>query len=437
MAEIYLDHNATTPLAPEVLEAMLPILRGVHGNPSCGHRMGREARALIDDARRELSEFFGCARAEVVFTGGGTEANNMAIKGAAIARMDRGKHLVVGGAEHQSVVEAARSLERFGFEVTEVPVDGTGQVTPEALQAALRPDTTLVSVMHAQNVVGTVNRIEELAEVLTGRGILFHCDAAQSAGKIPCAFPLLGVDLLTIAGHKLYGPKGVGALLVRRGVELEPLLHGAGHEAGRRSGTENTAAIVGLAAAIRMARGEMAAAGERVVALRDALHLLLAEALPGVVLNGHPFDRLPNTLNLSFLGVNGADIAARVPELLLATGPACHDRDTTTVSPTFRALGLGPERSRSSLRITLGRHTTFAEVEQAAAQLADVVRALRGAAGALPPEASAPSQPPGCPRCEGASSLTIARDGIAPRVVCARHPECRAELYLAAPAGAH
>jgi len=427
MADVYLDHNATTPLAPEVLEAMEPFLRGGHGNPSCAHRLGREARAAIEGARREVADFLGCAPDEVVFTAGGTEANNHAIKGAALARAERGRHVLIGAAEHPSVSEAARWLERFDFEVEEVPVDATGQVSPSALARALRPDTVLVSLMTAQNVVGTINRVEELAEVLRGRGVVFHTDAAQAVGKVPCAFGFLGADLMTLAAHKLYGPKGVGALITKRGRTIEPLLHGAGHEAGRRSGTENTAGVVGLAAAIGLCRRRMAEDGERIVALRDALHIRLAEALPGVVLNGHPLDRLPNTLNLSFLGVSGADVAARVPELLLATGPACHDR-AEALSPTFRAMGLGPERGGSSLRISLGRGNTLEEIEAAAGAIADAVVALRREAGALPAAAREPSSGPVCPRCE--SPLKLALEQTPPLVVCRQHPECRHQVCL-------
>jgi cysteine desulfurase len=432
MADIYFDHNATSPLVPEVLETMLPHLQSTHGNPSCAHSQGRAARAAIEDARAQIAAFLGCAADEVVFTSGGTEANNLAIKGAAIAREERGKHLLVGGAEHPSVSSAARFLERFGWEVEAIPVDETGQVQPAELAKRLRPDTTLVSIMTAQNVVGTINRMDELAEVLRGRGVLLHTDAAQAVGKIPAAFPFLGADLMTLASHKFYGPKGVGALIVKRGVELEPLLQGAGHEGGRRAGTENTAGIVGMAAAIDLARRTMAETGERVVALRDALHLRLATGLSGVLLNGHPLDRLPNTLNLSFLGVSGKAIAERVPHVLLATGPACHDR-ADALSPTFKAMGLGPERGGSSLRISLGRSNTWPEIEAAAETLIEAVLALRSEAGE-PELAQTPSTPPVCPRCH--APLRIAEIQTAPAVVCERHPECRHEVFLAAPVGA-
>jgi cysteine desulfurase len=430
LREIYLDHNATTPLAPEVLEAMLPWLQEGFGNPSCAHRMGQEARAAIDRARRSLSEFFGCARDEVVFTGSGTEANNLAIKGAALARAERGKHILVGATEHPAVMEPVRWLARsHGFEVEEIPADATGQIHPEALARRVRSDTVLVSIMTAQNVVGTVNRMEELAEVLAGRGAVFHTDAAQAVGKIPCAFSFLGVDLLTVAGHKLYGPKGVGALIVRRGLELEPVLHGAGHESGRRPGTENTAGIAGLAAAIDMARRHMASSGERMVALRDALHVMLAGSLPGVVLNGHPLDRLPNTLNLSFLGVRGKDLAARVPELLLSTGPACMDT-TDALPPTFSAMGIDSARASSSLRISLGRGNTLDEIERTAELLIPAVQALRAEAGSLDPQALEESAPPGCPRCERAP-LRLQEIQSFPAVVCAEG--CRYEAFLVPP----
>lgn len=432
--DVYLDHNATTPVAAAVVEAIQPWLVEGYGNPSCGHKLGRAAREAVEEARAQVATFLGCARDEVFFTSGGTEANNWAIKGLALARQERGKHILVGAAEHASVGAAARWLTRFGFEVEEIPVDETGQITPAALAAALRPDTILVSVMTAQNVLGTINRIEELNEVVAGRGIVFHTDAAQAVGKIPTAFGFLGADLMTLAGHKLYAPKGVGALIVRRGLELEPLLHGAGHESGQRSGTENTAGIVGLGLACKLAPMAMVDAGERMVALRDALHLRLAEGLRGVVLNGHVFDRLPNTLNLSFLGVSGAAIAERVPDLLLATGPACHDR-STGLSPTFAACGLSAERSTSSLRISLGRKNTWEEIDHAADRLIEAVTALRVEAGTLSSEATADSGRPRCPRCE-VHPLRLELVGIAPAVVCDRHPECRYENYLAAPAGA-
>lgn len=434
MREIYLDHNATTPIAPEVEEAMRPWLGEGYGNASCGHRLGREAREAVEEARAAISGFLGCARDEVVFTSGGTEANNMALKGAAITHAERGKHILIGAAEHPSVTVTARSLTRLGFEVDVVPVDETGQVTVTALEDALRDDTALVSVMTAQNVVGTVNRIDELNEVVAGRRIVFHTDNAQALGKIPTAFPTLGADLMTIAGHKLYAPKGVGALIVRRGLELEPLLHGAGHERGRRAGTENTAGIVGLGAAVLLARSRMAATGERMVALRDGLQVLLAQALPGVVLNGHRLDRLPNTLNLSFLGVSGPALAERLPRLLLATGPACADR-SEGLSPTFRAMGLDAARSSSSLRISLGRTNTWDEIQDAAELIVEAVEALRAEAGSLPAAATLPSRRPLCPRCE-LHELKLELTGIAPLVVCDRHPECRYEAYLAAPRGA-
>ncbi len=433
MREVYLDHAATTPLAPEVLEAMLPWLRGGYGNPFCAHRLGQEARRAVDEVKKKFVAFFGCASDEVVFTSGGTEANNWAIKGAAWALQHKGRHLVVGAAEHPSILDAARFLERFGFEVTEVPCDATGQVQPDALRAALRDDTILVSIMTAQNVVGTINRVDELAEVVRGRGICFHTDASQAAGKIPTAFPFLGVDLMTIAAHKFYGPKGVGALIVRRGLELAPLHHGAGHQKGRRSGTENVAGIVGLGAAIDLARAHMADHGERMVALRDALHVRLAEALPGVVLNGHPLDRLPGTLNLSFLGLTGKAIAERVPDLLLATGPACHDR-AADLPPALRAMGMEPLRGAASLRITLGRDNTWDEIDHTADRLIEAVQALRAEAGPLPPAALAPSERPQCPRCEQ-RRLRLELTGVAPAVVCDDHPSCRYEAYLAEPAG--
>jgi cysteine desulfurase len=431
MSGIYLDHNATTPLSPEAREAMEPFLGPRFGNASCKHRLGQDARRAVEEARAQIAEFFGCANDEVVFTGGGTEANNLAIKGAALARMGRGKHLVIGACEHPSVANAARSLERLGFEVSVAACDATAQVTPAAVAACLRKDTTIVAVTHAQNEVGTIDRVDEIAGVVRGKGIVFHVDAVQSATKLPTAFPFLGADTLSVGAHKLYGPKGVGCLIVARGLQLEPLLHGAGHEAGRRSGTENVAGIVGFAAAIRLARRTMVDANERMVALRDALHLRLADALHGVVLNGHPLDRLPNTLNLSFLGVRASEIVERTPDLILATGPACHDR-ASAPTPTFQAMGLGTERASSSLRISLGRGTTLDDIERAGDALIEAVQQLRKAAPSLPPDAQKPSLHPLCPRCE--TPLKLEQIQTIPAVVCRRHPTCRYEVALAMPA---
>ena len=437
MPEIYLDHNATTPLAPEALEAMLPWLREPQGNPSAKHRLGRAARAAIDQARRTVADLLGCATDEVVFTSSGSESNNLAIKGAALAARERGRHVLYGASEHPSVALAARSLEPLGFEVEAIPADATGQIHPMALARKLRPDTVVVSIMTAQNVVGTINRLEELAEVLVGHPAILHTDAVQAVGKIPTSFPFLGADLMSLAGHKFYGPRGTGALIVKRGRRLESLVHGAGHESGRRAGTEDTAGIVGLARALEVALRTMASSGELQVALRDALHARLAEALPGVVLNGHPLDRLPNTLNLSFLGVNNAALAERVPDLLVATGPACHDR-SAEVSPTFCSMGLEADRAGSSLRIALGRHTTLAEIEHVAEQLTTAVRALRAEGGSSAAASSEvgeePSQGPRCPRCE-TSALKITEIQSFPAVVCELAPECRYEAFLVPPPG--
>lgn len=425
---VYLDHNATTPMAQEVHEAMEPFLGPRFGNASCKHALGQDARKAVDEARAVVADYFGCARDEVVFTGGGTEANNLAIKGAALARRDRGRHVVVGAVEHPSVAMPARFLETLGFEVSVAPATPEGQITPQAVAAVLRKDTQLVSVVHANNEVGTINRLDEIAAVVRGKRIAFHTDAIQTTGKIPNAFPFLGVDLLSVAAHKLYGPKGVGCLLVGRGQKVEPLLHGAGHENGRRSGTENVAGIVGFAAALRLARRSMVDAGERVVALRDLLHLRLAESLPGIVLNGHALDRLPNTLNVSFLGVSGAELAARLEGIVVATGPACHD-GAGAPSPTFQAMGLGPDRASSSLRISLGRCTTLPDIERTAELLVDAVVALRTRSG--DGASLRPSAHPRCPRCERPLRLEAIRTVAA--IVCEAHPLCRYEVALAEP----
>jgi cysteine desulfurase len=427
---IYLDHNATTPMAPEVHEAMEPFLGARFGNASCKHALGQDARKAIEEARAVVADYFGCARDEVVFTGGGTESNNLAIKGAAFARRERGKHIVMSSVEHPSVSLSVRFMESLGWEVSVVPATATGQITAAAVASCIRKDTQLVSIVHANNEVGTINPLPEIAGVVRGKGIAFHSDAVQSSTKLPTAYPFLGVDLLSVAAHKLYGPKGVGCLIVGRGLALEPLLHGAGHEKGRRSGTENTAGIVGFGAAINLARRSMVDANERMIALRDLLHLRLAESLTGVVLNGALLDRLPNTLNLSFLGVSGAELAARLEGITVATGPACHDRSTAP-SATFAAMGLGPERASSSLRLSLGRGTTLVEVERTAEQLVDAVTALRAKA-TLDPAARKVSEHPRCPRCERPLRLEAIRSIAA--IVCTLHPDCRYEVALVEPA---
>ncbi len=411
---IYLDHNATTPMLDEVREAMLPFLSGGHGNPSSGHAFGREARRAVDAAREEVASYLGVSPTEIIFTSGGTEGNNLAIKGLALGHLARkgakakGKRIVISAIEHPSVVEPALWLERtLGFEVVRVGVDETGTVDLDELSELVNEDCILVSIMHAHNEVGTVQPILDLVTTVADRGPIFHCDGAQACGKIPTGMPLIGVSAYTIAGHKLYGPKGVGVLRVRRGLPIEPLLHGAGHESGRRGGTENTAGVVGLAAAMRAARRDMAFECERVHALRDLLHALLVDEVPGLAVNGHPTRRLPNTLNVSFPGCLGPAVAEAAGDVVaFSTGPACHDRGLTP-TPFFEASGLGAERAASSVRLALGKSTTEDAVRAAAKAIGAAARSVRGAAG-IPD--SFEGQPgvktgPECNRCDGRQVL--------------------------------
>ncbi|MBI3969195.1 MAG: cysteine desulfurase [Chloroflexi bacterium] len=378
MEPIYLDYNATTPVAPEVVAALRPYLETQFGNPSSGHAYGVAAHEAVDRARAPVAELLGCAVDEIVFTGGGSEANNLAIKGVVFASVElklrRHPHLVTSAIEHPAVRNTCRYLaDRFGCKVTFVPVDRHGRVDPDDVRRAITPRTVLVSIMHANNEIGTVQPIAAIAAVAREHGIPLHTDAAQSVGKIPTRVDDLGVDLLTIAGHKLYAPKGVGALYVRRGTKLDPLVHGAGHEGGRRAGTENVAYMVALGAACELVGPKLKENAERLASLRDRLHHDLIGATPGLMLNGHPLQRLPNTLNVSFPGWDGEELLARCPEVAASTGSACH-AGRTEPSDVLLALGLDREVALGAVRLSLGRYTTGDEIETAARAL---VRASR------------------------------------------------------------
>ncbi len=362
---IYLDYNASTPIDPRVAAVMQPLLAGPFANPSATHAGGHEAKAVLDRARGQVAALLGAAPDEVVFTSGGSEANNLALKGiffAAFARRERGNHVVTTAVEHPAILEPLRSLERQGARVTIVPVDGTGRVDPDDVRRAITPQTILVSVMHANNEVGTIQPVAEIAAIARERGILVHTDAAQSVGKVPTRVDDLGVDLLSIAGHKAYAPKGVGALYVRRGVTLEPLIHGAGHEMGRRAGTESVLLAAALGEACELASDLSGAAG--IQGLREQLWGgLRARFGEGLVLNGHPEDRLPNTLSVSFSGRVGADVLAALDGVAASTGSACH-AGSVTLSPVLAAMGVRPEVGMGAVRLTLGRPTTAAEIDR-------------------------------------------------------------------------
>jgi cysteine desulfurase len=368
---IYLDHNATTPIVPEVLDAMRPYLVDRFGNPSSAHEDGRVARRAVDRARAEVAALLGCEPDSIVFTASGSEADNLAIKGVAMGLLGEGDHIITSAIEHPAVLGACRYLERrLGYRVTILPVDRFGVVDPEDVRRAIEPGTVLISVMHANNEVGTLQPIAEIARTAHEYGIALHTDAAQSAGKVPVNVEELGVDLLTVTGHKLYAPKGVGALYVRGGTRLDPLIHGAGHEHGLRAGTENVPYIAGLGAACTFAAQRLhAGASERIRLLRDRLHEALRAAVPGLALNGHPESRLPNTLNVSFPGCDGEALLARTPSIAAATGSACHS-GRTEPSAVLTAMGLDAERALAAVRLSLGYGTTAADVDAAASALA-------------------------------------------------------------------
>jgi cysteine desulfurase len=366
---VYLDYNATTPVDPLVAKAIEPYLHQHFGNPSSSHIYGRNAHQAVERAREQVAILIGAQADEIIFTGCATEANNLAIRGAARALRNKGRHLLTSAVEHPAVEQPFQRLSDDGWEVSVIPVDSYGQVDPANLSAALRDDTVLVSIMHANNEVGTIQPIEEIAAITRPRGILLHTDAAQSAGKIPVTVDELGVDLLTLAGHKFYAPKGVGVLYVRRGTPLQPVLVGAGHEAGLRPGTENVPAIAGLGEAARIASSRDPEHAQQLCQLRDQLHTRLAEAIPGLLLNGHPQQRLPNTLNLSFPGVDGRDLLAHAAaEVAASVGSACHEEGDTE-SGVLGAMGIEAGRARAAVRLSLGRTSSDAEIERAATAL--------------------------------------------------------------------
>jgi len=367
---IYLDYNATTPVAPEVLDAMLPWLRDQFGNPSSAHRYGRRAAQAVATARGQVADLIGAQPQEIVFTGCATEANNLALLGVARALGTSRRHLVISAIEHPAVMGPAMDLRGQGWDVTVVTVDDLARISLKALKQSLRVETALVSVMHANNEVGTVQPIREIARLARERGIVLHTDAAQSAGKLPLDVDELGVDLLTLAGHKFYAPKGVGALYVRSGTPIRSVLIGAEQEHGLRPGTENVASIVALGVAAAMAQRSLPATSDHMRAMRDHLHQRLAAAVPNLQLNGHPEHRLPNTLHVSFPGVSGRALLGEVADVVAASvGSACHS-EHDAVSGVLAAIGFDSVRAAGAVRLSVGRVTTRDEVVRAAEALA-------------------------------------------------------------------
>lgn len=364
---IYLDYNASTPVDPAVTAAMRPFIEDHYGNPSSSHWASRTAKAALETARGQVAALLGCQDDEIVFTSGGSEANNLALKGVFFGLRSQGDHIVTTQVEHPAIIEPCRFLERLGARVTVLPVDGAGRIDPNDLRKAITPRTILVSIMHANNEVGTIEPIEDCARIAQAHGILFHTDAAQSVGKVPTRVDALGVDLLSIAGHKLYAPKGVGALFVRRGTSLEPLIHGAGHEGGRRAGTESALLAAGLGMACELAQD--LAPMHRICGLRDHFWQALREHFGNrVALNGHRTHRLPNTLNVSFVGKAGGQILERLDGVAASTGSACH-AGRVELSPVLKAMGVAPEVAMGAIRFSLGRGTTREDIDTGVARL--------------------------------------------------------------------
>lgn len=360
-SKIYLDYNASTPIDPRVASVMSDALYGAFGNPSSQHWAGAPAHSVVETARKQVADLLGCSLSEIVFTSGGSESNNLALKGLYFAQQRPGAHIITTQVEHPAIVEPCRFLERLGAEITWLPVDRYGRVNPEHLRTAIRPDTILISIMHANNEVGTIQPIGELAAIAKEHSIPFHTDAAQSVGKVATKVGELDVDLLSIAGHKLYAPEGIGALYVRDGIELEPLIHGASHERGRRAGTESALLAAALGKACELASDLSGMRGTR--ALRDRLWAALIEAFGDrVVLNGHPEERLPNTLNVSFIVQIGAEILESMPEVAASTGSACHS-GRVELSPVLEAMRISPEVGAGAIRFSLGRETTAEEID--------------------------------------------------------------------------
>ena len=380
MRPVYLDNNATTPLDPRVLDAMLPYMREEFGNAaSYNHSYGRRAREAVEAARRQVAELIGASPREMIWTSGATESDNLAIKGIARMYSGRGRHIVSSPVEHKAVIDSCKELERQGYDVTWLEVDPTGKVSPEALGDAIGSGTILVSLMHANNEIGTVNPLAEIGRICKERRAFFHTDATQAAGRIPVDVEAMGVDLLSMSAHKMYGPKGVGALYVRRSrprVRCDPMVHGGGHERGLRSGTLNVPGIVGMGKACEIAAAEMERESARLARLRDRLWEGLGAGLAGISRHGHPHECLPNTLSVSFDGVESQRLINSLDELALSSGSAC---TTSSLEPSYvlRACGLEPEQAFSSIRFSLGRFNTEEEIELAIRAVTAAVERLR------------------------------------------------------------
>jgi len=375
MNQIYLDYNATTPIAKEVADVMRPYLDDYFGNPSSSHSYGVKTKLAVEKARMQVAQLLNCKPSEIVFTSGGTESNNYAIKGIAFANQDKGNHIITSSVEHPAVFEVCKYLERFGFEITYLPVDEYGIIRMADLKTALRPSTILISIMHANNEVGSIQPISEIAHLIKGKGIYFHSDGAQSIGKLEADIQVLGVDLMSLAGHKLYAPKGIGALYIRNGVQLEKLMHGADHEQNLRAGTENVLEIVGLGKACEIANENLLDNARHYQETRDYLHQLLKEEFPQIKLNGHPEKRLPNTLSLSFPLVEANTLIDRLEGVAASAGAACHS-ESIDVSAVLEAMLVPLDYAMGTIRFSTGRGSTMADMKKAAEEIISTVKSL-------------------------------------------------------------
>ncbi|MCD4817383.1 MAG: cysteine desulfurase [Candidatus Cloacimonetes bacterium] len=375
MKPIYLDYNATTPISKEVADAMRPFLDEYFGNPSSSHIYGLKTKMAVENAREQVAKLINCEPTEIIFTSGGTEANNFAIRGIAFAHQNRGNHIITSSIEHPAVIQVCKYLEKFGFETTYLPVDKFGMVNHQDVEAAIRNETILITIMHANNEVGTIQPIAKIGEIAQKHNIFFHTDAAQSLGKINVDVKELGVDLLSIAGHKLYAPKGIGALYIRKGIKLEKLIFGANQENNLRAGTENVLEIVGLGKTCEIAQQNLKKNAIHYQKTRDYLYSLLKEALPQIRLNGHPEKRLPNTLNLSFPDIKANELLACIKDVAASAGAACHSGNID-ISLVLEAMNIPLNFAMGTIRFSTGRYTTMSEVEIAANEIIDTVKYL-------------------------------------------------------------
>jgi cysteine desulfurase NifS len=374
---IYLDYNATTPVDPIVLDAMMPYLEKHYGNPSSPHAYGLETKNAIENARAQVASAIGCRPAEIFFTSGGTESNNMAIKGAAFQMEGHGNHIITSSIEHPAVTEVCHYLGKHGFEISFLPVDEFGLVNPSDLREAITKQTILVTIMHANNEVGTIQPISELAGICHERGILLHTDAAQTVGKISTSIPALGVDLMSVAGHKLYAPKGVGALFVKEGVELQKFMHGADHEGNRRAGTENVAQVVALGKACEIAARDLTENQKHMKEMRDLLHYGIMAAGLDVRLNGHPEKRLPNTLSLGFKNIPVSELLYALTDLAVSAGAACHGGDIDS-SSVLGEMRVPDSYANGTIRFSVGKYTSREEIDKSVEIIIKGIQRLSG-----------------------------------------------------------